>query len=82
MVRAAIVLFTGLLLGLACNDGEGGNTCFPGNEGCDCVAGGCLPGLVCVEGTCVPTGAVTTGEETDGDGETDGEVTGLVTMTG
>lgn len=54
----AIVIVIGLFLGLACKDGQGGYTCFPGNEDCPCVGGVCLAGLECVDDTCVVAGGV------------------------
>ena len=52
-----ILLVSGLFLGLACKDGNGGYTCFPGNEDCPCVGGVCLAGLECMQDVCVATGA-------------------------
>jgi hypothetical protein len=65
-----VVIVSGLFLGLACKDGDGGYTCFPGNEDCPCVGSVCLAGLECVQDICVAAGAGgSTGVDTTSSGE-------------
>lgn len=77
-LHAAVFGFS-LLFGFSCVD----SPCIPGNEGCACTLGACLPGLNCVDDVCVPVGgpASTSGTDSDttGDAPTSGATTGVAT---